>query len=129
MLKIYLRTIKYEIHNDGKTVKLNTNSCYVIRDEDVAVPKTIELGAYTNEAHRAYVYTSDLKQKKKGKLAYYYGWPCEICLKEWKAPDAKLVMHVTYEEDDCSMRELMTLPANDVIAYLKQEGMNLIVPT
>lgn len=129
MLKIYLRTIQYEIHNEGKIAKLNSSSCYVIRTEDVAVPKTIELGAYTDEAHRVYVYSSDVKQKKKGKLSYYYGWPCEVYLREWDAPNAKLVLHVTYEEDDCSMKELMTLPVTDVIAYLKQEGMNLIVPS
>lgn len=115
MLKIYLRTIKYEIHNEDKTVKLNTDVCYVIRGEEIAVPKTIELGAYTDEAHRVYVYSSDLSQKKKGKKACYYGWPCEVYLKEWKAPNAKLVLHVTYEEDDCSMKELMTLPATELL--------------
>ena len=129
MLKIYLRTIKYEIHNDGKTVKLNDNCCYVIRDEEVAVSKTIELGAYTDEAHRVYVYSSDVKQKKKGKQAYYCGWPCEVYLKEWEAPDAKLVLNVTYKKDDCSMKELMTLPASDVVAYLKQEGLTLSTPS
>jgi hypothetical protein len=129
MLKIYLRTIKYEIHNENKIAKLNSRSCYVIRDEEIAVPKTIELGAYTDEAHRAYVYSSDVKQKKKGLQAYYYGWPSEVYLEEWKAPNAKLVMHVAYKEDDCSMKELMTLPVTDVIAYLKQEGMNLIIPS
>lgn len=129
MLKIYLRTLKYKIHNDGKIVKLNSHSHYVVRDEEVAVSKTVELGAYTDKAHKAYVYTSDVKQKKKGKQAYYCGWPCDVCLKEWKAPDAKLILHVTYEENDCSMKELITLPASDVIAYLKQEGMNLVMPS
>lgn len=129
MLKIYLRTIKYEIHNEDKVVKLNTNSEYVIRDEEIAIPKTIELGVYTDEAHRVYVYTSDLRERKKGKLAYYWSWEHEVYLREWKAPNAKLVMHVTYEEDSCSMQELMDHPATDVIAYLKQEGMNLILPS
>lgn len=129
MLKIYLRTIKYEIHNEDRIAKLNTYSCYAIRDEEIAFSKTIELGAYTDEAQRAYAYSSDLTQKKKGKLAYYCGWPSSVYLRQWKAPDAKLVMHLTYEEDDCSVKELMTLPAPDVIAYLKQEGMNLVIPS
>jgi hypothetical protein len=129
MLKIYLRTIKYEIHNEDRVVKLNTNSEYVIRDEEIAVSKTIELGAYTSQAQNAYVYDCDIDQKKKGKRAYYGGWPTEVYLREWKAPNAKLVMHVTYEEDPCSMSYLMKLPANDVIAYLKQEGLNLLIPS
>lgn len=129
MLKIYLCTIKYEIHNENKVKELATDSDYVIINEDEAVPETIELGAYTVEAQKKYVYASDLRKKKKGMFAYFYGWPYEIYLREWDAPNAKLVIHLSYEEAWCSMKRLMELPANDVIAYLKQEGMNLVMPS
>lgn len=121
MLKIYLQTVEYEVHNENQIIKLSSDRDYVIRDEDVAVPKTIELGVYTNEAHKAYAHSSNVVQKKKGKLAYFYGWPYEVYFKEWVAPDAKLVLRITYNEGNCSMKELMNLPATDVIAYLKQE--------
>lgn len=129
MLKIYKRTIEYELHNEGCVKELNRDTEYVIRDEKNATPKTIEFGAYTDKAHEAYIFSSELKQKKKGKLSYFYGWPSEFYLREWKAPNAKLVMHISYKESSCSMKYLMTLPATDVIAYLKQEGLGLVTPS
>lgn len=127
MLKIYLCTVQYEIHNDGKIVHLNTDSDYVICDTTIAVPKTKSYGAYTNEAQGVYVFASRLEQKRKGKSAYFYGWPMDVTLQQWRAPNAKLVAHVTYKECNCSMQQLMKLPVDDVIAYLKQEGLNLVV--
>lgn len=129
MLKIYKRTIKYELHNEGCVKELNVDTEYVIRDEKSVAPKTAEFGAYTEKAHEAYIFCSELKQKKKGKLSYFYGWPSEFYLREWDAPNAKLVMHVSYKESSCSMRRLMELPATDVIAYLKQEGLSLVTPS
>jgi len=129
MLKIYHWRIKYEIHNENKKVKIATDSGYAIENECDAINKTVELGAYTSEAHKAYAYSSELKQKKKGRTAYFYGWPTEVYLREWKAPDAKLVLYITYEETDCSLTELMKLPSSDVIAYLKQEGICLVTPS
>lgn len=129
MLKIYLCRTEYEIHNENKTVFLNTYSDYVVKDEDAAKPTTIELGAYTDEAQHKYAYSSSVCQKKKGRHARFWGWPNEVYLDEWKAPDAKLVMHITYKEKECSMREFMRLPVSEVIAYLKQEGLNLVMPS
>lgn len=128
MLKIYLRTIKYEIHNEDQVAHLFSDSHYVIRDEEIATTKTLDWDAYTTEAENAYAGECCIKQKKKGKTALYYAWD-SVYLKQWKMPNAKLVMHVTYKEDDCSMKRLMTLPVTDVIAYLKQEGMNLTDPS
>ena len=129
MLKIYLRKAKYEIHNENKIVELTSYSDYAIRDEGTIAAKSVELGAYTEEAHNRYIWTSRLEQKKKGKYAYFYGWPREVYLREWDAPNAKLVIHITYREDYCSMNELMELSAPDVIAYLKQEGIGLVIPS
>lgn len=129
MLKIYLRTLKYEIHNEDKVVELNTHSHYVIRNENDAVPEVIEFGAYTDEAHAKYIYDSYVKQTRNGKRSYFYGWPREVYLREWDAPNAKLVIHIAHKDKSCTMKELMDLPADEVIAYLKQEGMNLVVPS
>ena len=129
MLKIYLRSIEYELHDKKKVVDIGSSSNYVIKDESDAVSKTTELGAYTDEAIKTYRWASGVEQKKKGRVAYYGILFDEIYLREWKSPDAKLVMYTTYEEALCSVRELMQLPVPDVIAYLKQEGLSLIVPS
>ena len=129
MLKIYERTISYEIHNEDKFIDLYSNSHYVIRDEEIAYDKTLEFDAYGTEAKNAYTGYCCIKPKKKGKVAYYESWYNYAHLKQWKHPDAKLIMHVTYKEDSCSMKALMDLPTTDVIAYLKQEGMNLVMPS
>ena len=128
MLKIYLRKITYEIHNEGKVEYLNSGSHYVIREEEMVTSETVEWDAYSDEAHNAYG-PVDVWHRKKGNEIKYIAWYNSIYLKQWRSPNAKLVKHITYKERDCSMKELMDLPSADVIAYLKQEGMGLIMPT
>ena len=70
----------------------------------------------------AVIYT----KRKKGRKALYMSWPSDVWLNEWSEPDAKLIVHRSYKERSCSIQELMKLDVNDVIAYLKQEGLNLI---
>lgn len=129
MLKIYLCTVEYELHNKDRVIRLSTWSDYVIRDEESASPKTKEFGACTEEARQTYCHTCELTQTKKGVKAYYWTWDRSVYVKDWIAPDAKLVAHFSYEEKPCSMERLMKLPAPDVIAYLKQEGLNLLITT
>lgn len=127
MLKIYLRTVEYGLHNGDQIIYLSTNSDYVIKDEEEAHNKTAEFGAYTEDAKDAYCHSCELTQTKKGMKAYYWTWDRSVFAKEWIAPNAKLVAHITYKEASCSMKRFMQLPVNDVIAYLKQEGMNFIL--
>lgn len=124
MLKIYLRTVEYEIHNEDKIGYLFSNSDYVIRDEEDAYSRTTDFDAYTVEAQEHYIGRCDITQKRKGKTALYVSWDRSIYLQQWKAPNAKLVARLHYKEKPCSMKQLLTLPATDVIAYLKQEGLN-----
>jgi hypothetical protein len=129
MLKLYLCKVKYELRNKDQVMSLESDANYVIRDEEVAVPTTKELGAYTDTASRAYPYSCDMRKTRKGTKAIYWTWNGVVYAKEWIAPDAKLVMYIDYEESWCSMKRLMELPAPDVIAYLKQEGLNLTMPS
>ena len=129
MLKIYLCTVKYHLQDKDKDIYLSTDTRYIIRDEADAVTKTKEWSAYTKEARSAYNHTCEWKETKRGIKTYYWTWDGPFCVKQWIAPEAKLVAHITYEETSCSMRHLMELPAPDVIAYLKQEGLNLAMPS
>ena len=129
MLKIYLCTAEYYLHNVDQTIYLISDSNYVIRNEADAVTKIKEWSAYTEEAKKAYKYSCRLHQTKKGIKAMYWNWDGGVSAKEWIAPNAKLVANITYEEAACSMKRLMELPAPDVIAYLKQEGLNLSIPS
>ena len=65
----------------------------------------------------------DIYEKKKGRRVLYVSWPSDVWINEWSEPDAKLIIHCSYKEASCSMQQLMKLDANDVIAYLKQEGL------
>lgn len=127
MLKIYLRRTKFELRNHDELIDLDPWSKIVIKDDAEAVSKTIEYGAYTDEAKKAYVSGCVFHQKKKGIKAFYWKWEGGAILKEWLAPDAKLIKYITYEEYSCSMKELMNLPTTDVIAYLKQEGITTLL--
>lgn len=127
MLKIYLRTTQYELYTGKYTIDLITSRDYVIRDESFAVDKTFELGAYTSKAQFNYDFICEMRQTKKGVKAKYWHDGYYTCVKQWKEPDAKLVLHCSYEEAWCSMKHLMDLPADDVIAYLKQEGIGLTI--
>lgn len=129
MLKIYLCTVEYSLLNGDHDEHLSTHTGFVIRDECEAVTKTEEWNAYTKEAMRAYNHSCEWKQTRKGMKTIYWTWDGPICIKEWRAPDVKLVANVSYKESSCSMAELMKLPATDVIAYLKQEGLNLPMPS
>ena len=129
MLKIYLCELKYELQDENRIIHLSTNTHYEIADEVAAVPKTIEFGAYTEEAANVYVHSCELRETKKGIKAEYWTWEGTVYAKEWIAPNVKLVVHIAYKESSCSMKRLMELPAPDVIAYLKQEGLNLTMPS
>lgn len=129
MLKIYLCTIEYYLQNENQTKYLCSNSDYIIRDESAAIPKTKEWGAYTDDAKEAYSYSCDLHKTKKGIKAMYWTWENEICVKEWLAPNAKLVAKLSFKEKSCSAGHLLKLPATEVIAYLKQEGMYFQTPS
>lgn len=127
MLKIYLRTTQYELHTEKYAVDLITSRHYVIRDESFAVDKTIELGAYTDKAWHNYDFICETRQTKKGVKAIYWHDGGYTCVKQWKEPEAKLILHCSYEEASCSMKRLMELPADEVIAYLKQEGISTLL--
>ena len=127
MLKIYLRTTEYELLTSKHSTKLITSRDYVIRDESVATDRTIELGAYTREAQANYDFICEMHQTKKGVKAIYWHDGTFTRAKQWKDPGATLLLHCSYEEAWCSMKRLMQLPAPDVIAYIKQEGLNLSI--
>jgi hypothetical protein len=129
MLKIYLRTTQYELLTQKHTISLITSRDYVIRDEAFATDKTIELGAYTDTAQNHYDFICDMYHTKKGVKARYWADGGSVCVKQWKEPDAKLLLYCSYEEAWCSMKRLMELNADDVIAYLKQEGIGLVTPS
>lgn len=129
MLKIYWRTVECEIHDKNKVINLGKSCNYVIKDEKLAVSKTTEFGVYTDEAHKAYPWSSGVQQKKRGRVVYYDAWLDESYLREWKSPDATLVVYTTYEEASCPTREFMKMDVADVIAYLKQEGMSFPTPS
>jgi hypothetical protein len=129
MLKIYRWTNKYELCDDKCVKRLSTLTGLCIKDESAAVDKTTEFGAYTREASRAYCKNAELKQKRKGIKAIYWTYDGAVDAKQWFAPNAKLIVHTSYEEDSCSMSRLMELDAPEVIAYLKQEGLNLSMPS
>lgn len=129
MLKIYLCRHRYELFDGKRTIKLKTSTHTVIKDEDDAVNGVVEFNAYTEAAEKAYYPDCNLVQKRKGVRAEYWHWEGCTIAKEWLSPDVKLIRYSTYTEYNCSMTELMKLPATDVIAYLKQEGLNLTIPS
>ena len=129
MLKIYRWTNKYELCNDKYHKQLSTLTGLCIKDESDAVDTILEYDAYTKAASRAYCKNAELKQKRKGIKAIYWTYDGAVYAKQWLAPNAKLIVHCSYEEDSCSMSRLMELNAPDVIAYLKQEGLILSVPS
>jgi hypothetical protein len=126
MLKIYLCTVEYSLQYGNQEEYLSTDTSFVIRDEAEAVEKTKEWGAYTAEARSAYNHICEWKQTKKGiKAIYNTSWyDDDVCVKEWLAPNAKLIANISYQEASCTAGHLLKLPATDVIAYLKQEGMS-----
>lgn len=126
MLKIYLKTIINEIHSDGVEYDISHDSFYTIEDENCAESFTREYKLYSDEIQNAYT-ALDIYEKKRGRIVYASGDDCFLKFKEWKEPNAKLVQYVRYKECSCSMSQLFRLPADKVIAYLKQEGINTVV--
>lgn len=124
MLKIYRKTIINEIYSDGVEYDISHDSFYTIEDEDYANSSVREYKLYGDEIQNAYG-TIDIFDKKRGRVVYVYGDDCLLRFKQWKEPNAKLVQYVRYKECSCSMNQLFRLPADKVIAYLKQEGVNL----
>jgi hypothetical protein len=129
MLKIYRRTSKYELCDETRSFNLRTFSRLVIMDEVDAISETAEFGAYTEEAEWAYFPDVELQKKRKGIKAIYYTPSHTVFARQWAAPNAKLIRHRSYKEEKCSLRDLMELDADKVIAYLKQEGLNLTTPS
>lgn len=125
MLKIYRRTFSWYIKYDAKNILVNSHSNFVIEEESEAINARNECNAYTDEAVQKYLGSVDVRNTRRGRSMCYRVWPEAVVIKEWKHPDAKLVTTITYKEMSCSMKELMSLDANKVIAYLKQEGLGL----
>ena len=126
MLKIYRKTIINEIHSNGVEYDISHDSFYTIEDEDYAKSYVREYKLYGDEIQNAYS-ALDIFDKKRGRVVYVYGDDCLLRFKQWKEPNAKLVQYIHYKEHSCSMNELFRLPADKVIAYLKQEDVNLPV--
>lgn len=129
MLKIYHWHNEYKLCNGNRSIRLSSLGGLCIKDESEAVGKTEEFGAYTKEASKVYCSNAEFKQKRKGIKAIYWKYDGAVYAKQWLAPDAKLVVNSSYEEVSCSMKQLMELDADKVIAYLKQEGLNLTIPS
>lgn len=132
MLKIYLCTVHYELHSGDKKCQLGTWDYFVIADENHVSTHTKMWSAYSEDAAKVYGGGCHIYEKKKGRTARYTllsDFMRDATLKEWEEPNAQLVAHISYKERACSMKHLMTLPATDVIAYLKQEGLNLVMPS
>lgn len=131
MLKIYLGCIDYELHTKNKIRYIGEKTYYTILDESDANTKTKEVSVYSDEATELYRYFGPcaVYNKRKGMVAVYEYFLDTYTIKEWSDPDAKLVVNLSYKEASCSMKKLMELSAKDVIAYLKQEGLNLQMPS
>jgi hypothetical protein len=125
MLKIYLAKLKCELHIKNKIKHIGEKTYYTILDESDADTKTKEFSVYSDDATQLYRYVGPcaVYNKRKGMVAVYEYFLDTYTIKEWVDPDAKLVANLSYKEHSCSMEKLMTLPATDVIAYFKQEGL------
>lgn len=124
MLKIYLKKIHHEIHSGDSEWVVNHRCFYTIEDESYTNSYTRECSLYHDELNNIISYFESF-DKKRGRVVWVWGDDCVLRFKQWKEPDAKLIEHVSYVECACSMNELCRLPADKVIAYLKQEDLNL----
>lgn len=118
MLKVYRYTVSYHIVTENQKRLVHSYSAYCIDDEETVHDPFVEYNAY--EFHGIAV---DIRKTWLGRVAVYYNFPSNIKLKEWIDPDAKLVLRITHKPASCSMKELMDLDHEKVIAYLKQEGL------
>lgn len=128
MLKIYLKTIIHEVHSGDTGYKIYHRSFYDIEEESIAQTRTRQCSVYHNEINQI-SHHIDLFDTKRGRIAYVYGSDSFLKYKQWKDPNAKLIESVSYQERSCSMQELFRMNTDKVIAYLKQEGMNIAMPS
>jgi hypothetical protein len=128
MLKIYRKTVIYQIHSDGGEYHISDKRFYTIEDEAYAESSYREYNLYGDEIKNVYS-TLDIYDNKRGRVVYVWGDDCFLKFKQWKEPNAKLIECVHYKEQSCSMDQLCRLPADKVIAYLKQEGVSFTVST
>lgn len=120
MLKIYLKKIDRIINDGPMTYGVDMIRQYVIADEANAKSYSREYNIYSDRiSHNCCYY-----ETRRGSVVTVYGRDCFLKFKSWKHPGIKLIEIVEYVERPCSMKELMHLPAPDVIAYLKQEGID-----
>ena len=129
MLKVYWRGTTYGLRNEDHVICLKTIYNLCIKDESEAIDEIKEFDAYTEEAFDAYPSCVEYKECRKGMKVIYWTFDGPVYAKQWIAPNTKLVMSSSYEETSCSMKQLMDLRADKVIAYLKQEGLNLVMPS
>ena len=129
MLKIYLMKITYKIQNKDEVTNLKSYSNFTLEEESAAVPTTKEYSVYADNIYKLYLGYYNTYAKKKGKLTVLVGNSDTVYLKEWKCPDAKLIISISYEETECSMERLFRMDSDKVIAYLKQEGIILPTPS
>lgn len=126
MLKIYLKTIKHIIQDKDEEYTAYYKSRYVIEEEDGVRSSTSELSIYDDNIENVgYWYVAT--KKKQGFKVVVDTEDGLLTFKQWKDPDVKLIKTINYKEQSCSMNHLFDLPADKVIAYLKQEGVNLLV--
>jgi hypothetical protein len=123
MLKIYRHTIAYYIEQNSQRTLVTELSGFALKEESEAVNFRRECSAYSDEAQSVYPYHIDLFDCWRGKEACYHNWPIKVVCKEWKCPDAKLIISITYKESTCSMRELLEMDADKVMAYFKQNNL------
>jgi hypothetical protein len=89
-------------------------------DESEATDDIWECSVYSDEVQANY---AEAHECWRGRYVYFYNWPVKIVCKEWKCPDAKLIVSITYKESTCSMRELLEMDADKVMAYFKQNNL------
>ena len=123
MLKIYRKITNQIINHGSITYGVDYSSRYVIEEEENAKSYTREYNIYSDNINSVSC-SCCYYEGKRGAVVTVYGDDCFLKFKSWKEPDVKLIEIVEYVEQSCSMKNLCYLPADKVIAYLKQEGLN-----
>ena len=126
MLKIYLKRVDRIINDGPYTYGVDHFCRYVIEDEECAKSYDRKYNIYS-DAINSVSNRCSYYEEKRGAVVTVYADDCFLKFKSWKHPDVKLIEIVEYVERSCSMHELCRLPADRVIAYLKQEGINFQV--
>ena len=127
MLKVYRRNIKWRmIPYSGNKGIVKENSDIIICEEEDARNSQI---MYPREKIDKYflcannIYYSETVFKKKLCIRSYEYLGC--CKKFYVDKYNAIQKTVIYTEISVSMNDLMKLPFEKVIAYLKQEGLNI----